>query len=291
MAYDWTQLGINEITNLYLYGTTTTPDDLANDSLIRPVGDPPPIGVDTTSYMLTGPGRFALGSKSWLVEEFFSGVIDLSWMEAGRNYTKAEFVAGLTAHGATIPEFYGIYVSQHQVDDASGDYLQRSYIWNSGKFALSDGALFCVDLDGNRVIKNYSIVPFGSENFDFVGGDSNITGIANDYLKPRIDPWNIGRTVNINFVGDVSVTRDYTRADYDQDVLQDALNNVAGALQMPGLFDMGVALVEQLWSSGVTQFVHQGKSIIYGSDGADTLAYAQLDWAAIGSKAGVTAMC
>ena len=33
MAYDWTQLGIKEITNLFLYGTPTTPSDLASKPL------------------------------------------------------------------------------------------------------------------------------------------------------------------------------------------------------------------------------------------------------------------
>ncbi|PPK76527.1 hypothetical protein B0F87_103134 [Methylobacter tundripaludum] len=36
MAYDWTQLGVKEITNLYLYGQPTTASDLTSESLIRP---------------------------------------------------------------------------------------------------------------------------------------------------------------------------------------------------------------------------------------------------------------
>lgn len=72
MRYDWTQLSEKEITNLYLYGTLTTPTDLTNDALIRPAGAPPPIEVNMASFMATGPGRFALGSQSALVETFFS---------------------------------------------------------------------------------------------------------------------------------------------------------------------------------------------------------------------------
>ena len=60
MIYNWTQLGINEITNLYLYGTTTTPTDLASEARIRPAGENPvPIVLDAVSFMATGPGRFA----------------------------------------------------------------------------------------------------------------------------------------------------------------------------------------------------------------------------------------
>lgn len=36
MIYDWTQIGIKEITNLFLYGQLTTPLDLTDDALIRP---------------------------------------------------------------------------------------------------------------------------------------------------------------------------------------------------------------------------------------------------------------
>ena len=92
MAYEWNELGINEITNLYLYGQTTTPSDLTSSSLIRP-GTPanaviPPIEVNIASYMESGPGRFAYGSKSSLVQAFFgvsmfTGVQD-SWFEPGQ---------------------------------------------------------------------------------------------------------------------------------------------------------------------------------------------------------------
>lgn len=89
MAFEWTQLGEKEITNLFLYGTPTTPNDLTNDSLIRPedVDKHTRYGADVdvnmASFMSTGPGRFALGSESTMVETFFSVFTDLSWMVAG----------------------------------------------------------------------------------------------------------------------------------------------------------------------------------------------------------------
>jgi hypothetical protein len=80
MTYDWTQLTEKEITNLYLYGMPTTPSDLTNEPLIRPKDAPgggsPRYGADivvnTFTFMTTGPGRFALGSQSAMVETFFS---------------------------------------------------------------------------------------------------------------------------------------------------------------------------------------------------------------------------
>ena len=97
MVYDWTQLGVKEITNLFLYCTTITPSDLTNESLIRPkdVLNGPRYGADVdvnmASFMATGPGRFALGSQSALVETFFSTATDLSWM-AGQEYSKDDFI-------------------------------------------------------------------------------------------------------------------------------------------------------------------------------------------------------
>lgn len=78
MAYDWTQLGINEITNFYLYGWPSNPRNLTTDALIRSSdsgieGDPrygADIDVNMASFMETEPGRFALGSESNLIKFF-----------------------------------------------------------------------------------------------------------------------------------------------------------------------------------------------------------------------------
>ena len=58
MAYDWIQLGVKEITNLYLYGTTTTPTDLASETLIRAAGtNPVPIVLDAVSFSTNESSR------------------------------------------------------------------------------------------------------------------------------------------------------------------------------------------------------------------------------------------
>lgn len=101
MLYDWTQLGVKEITNLYLYGQATTPTDLTDEFLIRPkdvsktIRYGANIDVDMVSYMSTGPGRFVLGPKSEMVQAFFSAVSDISWMVAGVQYKKADIISHL----------------------------------------------------------------------------------------------------------------------------------------------------------------------------------------------------
>ena len=79
MAYDWRQLGVQEITNLYLYGQVNTPNDLASDAWIRP-DSPKAIEVNMATFMATGPGRFALGPASDLVSAFMTGA---TFVESG----------------------------------------------------------------------------------------------------------------------------------------------------------------------------------------------------------------
>ena len=282
MAYDWAQLTEKEITNLYLYGTPTTPTDLTNDARIRPAGPGATIDVNMASFMADGPGRFALGSQSALVETFFSTATDLSWMQVGHEYTKAEFITELTNHSVTLPGFYGIDIKQVELDDLSGDYWQRAYIWNSGSFELSDDATFVMDASGNRSINHYAIKPNVDvpENFDF-SGDGLIADTYNFIFKDVIDPSGIGRTVNINFVDDISSNRTYAYSDYAADITTHANHVIAGtamiALELASGLSGARDMVDYLWDSGVLKTIYQGKPILYGTNDAETLSASQLD--------------
>ena len=77
MAYDWTQITNELITNLFLYGQTDTPTDLVSEQWIRPKDDPTipndyvdyiHIDVEMTGFMTDGPGRYA--ALSPLVQAF-----------------------------------------------------------------------------------------------------------------------------------------------------------------------------------------------------------------------------
>ena len=62
-------LTANKITNLYLYGQDTIPNNLIGLSLMRPSGDVIRINVDIPSLINpnTGAGRFAVGSQFELI--------------------------------------------------------------------------------------------------------------------------------------------------------------------------------------------------------------------------------
>jgi VCBS repeat-containing protein len=287
MAYDWSQVGFKEITNYFLYGTLTTPNDLFSESRIRsdPLTPETRIQVNQASFMETGPGRFALGSQSSLIKEFFSSDVNDNWFVKGQGYTKDQLAAILVNHGlgSKISNdagqiSYGINLRQVELSDGAGDYWERAYIWNSEAFKIADSAMFVIDTDDKRHISNYAIVPNTAiqENFDFTGG-GKIAQLANSYLKPRIDPWGIGRTVNIDFVGNAPQTKDYTKTDYWLDVAKHAKHVTLGASTM-ATGGIGMAsLTGKLWDAGVTQFLYQDKAIIYGSMRSDTLSASQLD--------------
>jgi hypothetical protein len=184
-----------EITNLYLYGTKSTPSNLVDDKLIRPATLPVPtaVEVDKNDFMKS-VGRFAVGAKFELVKKFFDPTIP-----AG-TYTKQQLAAKVGISN------FGWDMGHTDYQDNVDDYAERVYIWNSQSFQISDDAVFIVESDVKKRIENFSIEPRKDvqENFDFVGGGW-IAAIGNPYLQERVDPSNIGRIVNINFTGSVPV--------------------------------------------------------------------------------------
>ncbi|MHB1230560.1 MAG: calcium-binding protein [Halothiobacillus sp.] len=115
-----------------------------------------------------------------------------------------------------------------------------------------------------------------SENFDFEGGGF-IAKITNPVNKSLIDPFDIGRTVNIHFEGTVP-TSIYTRDNYISDLLSHNQQVILGGLAKTGLLADEAELINSLWVSGVTQTIDSdGRVIVYGSDQADYLGHATID--------------
>ena len=66
-----------EVTQWYLYGTNSTPENLVDESLIRPQDAEVTIEVDKNEFMTTGAGRFATGPQFEIIENFFDISINL----------------------------------------------------------------------------------------------------------------------------------------------------------------------------------------------------------------------
>lgn len=60
-----------EVTNLYLYGSKTRPNDLTNPSLLEK-RRPTTIEVSRNEYMTQGAGRFFTAKDFAFIEEFFN---------------------------------------------------------------------------------------------------------------------------------------------------------------------------------------------------------------------------
>lgn len=203
----------NVITSQYLYGSTSPPQDPADNENIRSSDVTTNIPVDVVEYMTTGAGRFAKASMSSLVEQFFRPDVypGLPFLNPG-TYTKEQLKELFNN------EDFSITFQQWNFSDGTGDDGIRAYIWNSTAFQLGD-VRFVVEENGDRHIDNLSVIPRldVEENFDFVSGDL-VAGLAADYLQERMDLSDIGRKVIVDFIGSVVPVDGYDIDAYYADV-------------------------------------------------------------------------
>ncbi len=282
-----------EVASKYLYGTDTPPEIFDDPALIRPVGAYSSIPVAKSDYFdpVTGPGRFALGSEFDIVDNFFTtkdywvaqmnapaGGVFAQFYQPGDpelRLTKQQFAESILGMSS-----YGLNVTNRNLADGFDDYAERTFIWNGTQFslgvpgelgdpplALGEGPDFVFRLDGEFTIENFSIEPRRNDNFDFDGSDF-FTGFANAKLEHAMDPSGIGRIVNLEFIGEARPTSTYTLADFqaDQSTAASWTNP-----SFPTLLDGINEITSDLFSSGVTATLVDGKPVIYGSDDADAI--------------------
>lgn len=275
------------IINQFLYGSGETPADLTKDELIRGVGETSSISVVGASDYMSLVGRFALPSQFQLIEKFFTSSGLTPKIENGQvtYYTKLE----LNDQFFQLEKIY-LTVRQFEYDDGSGDYAYRTLIWNSGAFKISDDAQFWIDADGTKHIENFAIVPLEDingidENFD-LDSDSIPTEIMNTfYLQERMDPYNIGRKVNIDLVGTEEIERkSYNSSDYLSDV------NIASQWISPSVTDAIASvqsLLDDLHGQGIISPIDtDGRPYIYGTTGNDNISRDALNYPYYANSAG-----
>jgi hypothetical protein len=146
------------IMNLYLYGQTTTPENLTTADLIRGEGTGASVEIDVVEYMTTGAGRFATGAQFALISSFFNAPAGL--VPVG-TYSKEEMAEFFNY------DYYGLEIAQYNYDDGAGDRAERTFIYNNGAFEIADGTEFVVLPTGEKQLENFAIEPIGDENFDF----------------------------------------------------------------------------------------------------------------------------
>ena len=212
MAYDVNAgkdlVSVDEILARYLWNQekAPSPSELVNDKWIRDTsaeGDA--LMIDAQEYMTHGGGRFVSAAdfkffKDFFSSEFSAGSYDFISMW---NILRAENPINSELSNDKKVKRFTTAISQYESGIGSSDYLTRAFIFGSTSFTIDfDSIKFVVKADGTREIQGLKIIPC-EDNFDFDSSNAAANNF-NKGFKEKIDPSGIGRTVPIQFTGDVS---------------------------------------------------------------------------------------
>ncbi|WP_352596488.1 Ig-like domain-containing protein [Mesorhizobium sp. M0091] len=268
---DSNALTSEEVVSLYLYGTKTPPSFAER---LRPAGEQVKLHVNAPDYMTHGPGRYALVSDTNLAKVIFGGA---TWEGNGILLVSASFFFSEFGSGeVTVGQLRNVYgfdnsfftmpLSQYNIDVNSEDYARRTYVWGQSGFILSDDTIIDI-VDGGFQLKNVQIRPF-DDNFDYESGD-HLTQISNYFSKSIVDPYDIGRNVEIEWDEKDAISRTpvYDPASYASDLLDTTRD---GNFADGGYVFVSVNL--QLGQENIYEYITDNDEyVIYGSNGADEL--------------------
>ena len=245
---------------LYLYGQKTPPADLKSERLIREPGNGSvPLEVDINEYMTTGGGRFVKVENFNYVRNFLAGSDYGASLKPGV-YTRDQL---LTAYGISSGK---LDAYQYFLGINDPDYMDRAYVFGSGKFEINSDAKFIINPDGSREILDIAVVPEAEDdNFDYKS-TALPAQITNWLTEDRIDPSGIGRTVPIKFTGTITNKQCYTGEDwYAMDIANklDTLKYFAGMADLiasPFAFER---LYLRVLQSGIVDYKDSKGHFIY----------------------------
>jgi len=259
---NWTNLDVNTMTNIFLYGQQTTPVhyvERLRTSAQYSTDTPLTVELDAVSYMEIGPGRYAHASDIGFVQDFYAGTISL----AAGSYTRDELINN---YGYELVDFSTSY-GQYQIDPTSADYEQRTYVFNTTGFAVSGDTVFIVNADGSREIQNLALLPT-DDNFDFDSGNP-LANLGNDtVLEPNIDPYTIGRRVEIEYTTESkALVPRVANYNYLQDQIGAANEpTVSAASGIISAFGAMQNVIDDLKAAGTIEYdTPSGGKVIYGS--------------------------
>ena len=265
--YQWQDIDINTITNLFLYGTFDTPESYTSRLRSSSEIDALPtdifgykylsVKVEMQDYIENGPGRYAHASEAKVVQDFFN--YNFVVIPPDGSYTKDQIQ---TMFGYDDDDF--AFTIQHlDIDKNSSDYAMRTYIYNNSRFEISDDVIFVVN-GTERYIQNMA-VHVRDDDFDFNSKWWNQLG-DEFYLEDEVDPYEIGVKVWIEFQNKNLVPTDiYTSTDFDNDEANVALE--ASGTLLDAYNAMADIVVPQLKASGTIEYeTPDGGKVIYGDN-------------------------
>ena len=267
---DWDDLNIHKLTNLFLYGEFSTPhfsQRLRSSAEYNALGNGSEgekeyqIELEMDTFMSTGPGRYAYASQASFVQDFFNGGTGLP----NDIFTKQNLIDN---HGYQDSDF-NFSIKHYSLDPNTADYGSRTYIYNTSEYTISQDARFVIN-GSIAYVEDMAVHAF-EDDFDFVSS-TWLTQLGNNLvLKDKIDPYDIGRQVQIQFVNKQDVaTSTYTANDYSNDVA--AVNAIPDGDYVPHALTAMNQVVSNLDNVGTIDYdTSTNGKIIYGSNDVDNL--------------------
>jgi hypothetical protein len=196
---------LEQIFCMYLYGTLTPPprgtlrsraDVMALKTLTRQ-----PVEINMDWFMRYGGGRFVNIAQFKAVRDFLTGMRNgkpdgLSgvqrWYDTNALFGKYGVIG--------IDRLLGFKQYEYGIEDS--DFTDRCEVFGSSSFRINANARFVVYADGRREIRNVCVEPEEDDyNYESTSWQAKI---SNFLTEPIVDPWRIGVTVPIKFIGNVS---------------------------------------------------------------------------------------
>ena len=299
---NWQDLTPENITKLYLYGDLNNTHDLTSPKIHREGSSNDANSAQVTvkinnfyDYMTNpqSPLRYANLSQIPIVRRFFSEKrmyvhpkISPPMLPEGK-YTLEQVQKHFQDNHVPTRLTYKYYGMQHmKMDPSSKDYAKRVYVFNSQGIHLGKGAVFVVQPNGERYIKN-AAPTIASEDFDFVSSNMIANYGNNRFLIPNIDPHGIGRTVKISYPSykDENTTEytkyihdyvkahgNYTEEKFKKDIIKRYAHEHSPIKGFVSAYSAMNSVINDLWKSGITKFLDkEGNVIFYKNEDLDSV--------------------
>ncbi|HBN3185215.1 TPA: hemolysin-type calcium-binding protein, partial [Acinetobacter baumannii] len=277
-----------EMISYYLYGQREKPENLLDDKIISSDRDnlATEVHINSIEFMATGAGRYVGLGNVTAVRKFLAGEY-ADKLIVGKVYYTSELFDALGYKDYPNNGKTQLSVLNYGLDTNSNDYVDRSYVFGSMSFTINPDAQFIVGKDGSFQIKNISIIPI-DDNFDYKSGNG-VAQLTNLLTKGAIDPYHIGKTVNIIFDDKDKLQKiDLDKSDlpslikqenYLQGLITEAKDYSSSLPNNIPIPDAGKLLeaLETLIKNDIISYVdNSGRAIIYGSSKQDNLGDGEL---------------
>ena len=304
-GYNYTDITVQNITNLYLFGQITQPVNL--DDRVRSAQDYEKnwtVRVDMQSY-IDYAGKYGIPGNTAFVKNFMGSstrsidqnvfsmqmedgtLLKIPGISEGQEYTVLDIVNKILTFDDTQLKAMGItfkadddraaivrnklfrmgFVHAGVDPDASGA-KSRTFIFGTDSLVMSWDSIIKFDLQ-NPLLKDVKMMP-GDDNFDFVS--EGLTQKYNDWaLEDIFDRFNIGKKVRIEYQGreNVKGIETYTRSDFEKQQNWFKEVSLNDASEIFNGISAGIWAKDQMGNA--IDVTSDGKQLIYGNYGNETI--------------------